>query len=45
MYLSVVIPVYNSSKTLTDLTSRLMDTLTALDQEFEIIFVEDGEYD
>ena len=42
MYLSVVIPVYNSSNTLADLTDRLMDTLTSLGQEFEIIFVEDG---
>jgi len=42
MYLSVVIPVYNSSETLTILAERLMNTLSSLDQKFEIIFVEDG---
>lgn len=39
--LSVVVPVYNSESTLVEFTSRLMDVLTSLELQFEIILVND----
>lgn len=43
--LSVVIPVYNSSSVLEELAVRLMNTLSKMNCQFEIIFVEDGSHD
>ena len=45
MNLSVVIPVYNSSLTLRDLTQRLLTVLDSTGMSYEIIFVEDGSPD
>lgn len=42
---SVIIPVYNEVESLTELHSELMDVLTALDAEYELIFVDDGSTD
>jgi polyisoprenyl-phosphate glycosyltransferase len=38
---SVVVPVYNSERTLMELYKRLMNVMEALDEPFEFIFVED----
>lgn len=43
--ISVVVPVYNSEKTLEELYSRLEQTLTAMNRTFEIIFVNDKSKD
>lgn len=43
--LSVVIPVYNSQDTLSELVRRLCETLTPLGRPFEIILVNDGSRD
>ncbi|MBU0744918.1 MAG: glycosyltransferase [Gammaproteobacteria bacterium] len=45
MYLSVVIPVYNESKNLRPLFSRLTATLDELNKSYEIIFTNDGSHD
>jgi polyisoprenyl-phosphate glycosyltransferase len=45
MNLSVVIPVYNSSSTLKNLTQRLLSVLDSTSISYEIIFVEDGSHD
>lgn len=42
---SIVIPVYNSEQTLTELTERLDGVLSQLCQHYEIIFVDDGSHD
>ncbi len=43
--LSVVVPVYNSQDTLSELVRRLRETLTPLGRPFEIIMVNDGSRD
>jgi len=43
--ISIVIPVYNSEKTLVELTNRIMDTLPKICTRFEIILVNDGSHD
>ena len=45
MELSVVIPVYNSSESLRQLTTRLLATLEDLHVTHEIVFVDDGSRD
>ena len=45
MELSVVIPVYNSSESLRQLTARLLAALEELQVTHEIIFVDDGSRD
>lgn len=45
MDISIVIPVYNSSKTLAALAQRLLSTLDMMGKSFEIIFVDDGSLD
>ena len=45
MKLSIVIPVYNESETITELYRRLSGTLKKLPQEHEIIFIDDGSTD
>jgi len=45
MYVSVVIPVYNSAATLPLLIDRLMNVLTGQEHSFEIICVDDGSRD
>ena len=42
---SVVVPVYNSAKTLKELTIRLEAVLASLKEGYEIIFVNDGSTD
>lgn len=44
-YISVVIPVYNESKNLDQLFTRLTTTLDKLDKSYEIIFTNDGSKD
>ncbi len=39
--LSVVIPVFNSDKTLHELFSRLKDVFEQIEQDFEVLFVDD----
>lgn len=43
--ISVVIPVYNSEKTLSELSQRLKKALGQIDLSFEIIFVDDASID
>ncbi len=43
--ISVVVPVYNSEGTLTELVQRLQIVLSALAEQFEVIFVNDGSRD
>lgn len=43
--LSVVVPVYNEAENLAPLYENLIQTLTALERKFEIIFVNDGSTD
>ena len=43
--LSVVIPVFNEARSLTDLHHRLAQTLKEVGQSYEIIFVDDGSRD
>lgn len=45
MELTIVIPIYNEEKNIKILYRELMDTLTILNIEFEIIFIDDGSYD
>ena len=45
MELSVVIPVYCSSKGLADLASRLFPVLDGTEMSYEVIFVDDGSTD
>jgi glycosyltransferase involved in cell wall biosynthesis len=43
--ISVIIPVYNSEKTLTDLHDRLKQVLSTVTTHYEIIFVDDSSSD
>ena len=43
--ISVVIPVYNSAKTLADLTQRITATFDKICDQYEIILVNDGSRD
>ena len=43
--LSIVIPVYNSEKTLPTLVDRIAEVLTSTGRSFEIVFVDDGSAD
>lgn len=43
--ISVIVPVYESAKTLPDLTERLIVTISKISDAFEIIFVDDGSKD
>jgi glycosyltransferase involved in cell wall biosynthesis len=43
--LSIVVPVYNSEKSLPELVRRLYEALAPLGSEFEIILVDDGSAD
>ena len=45
LFLSVVIPVYNSAATLADLMQRLTTVLAPITQHYEIILVDDGSRD
>ena len=45
VYLSVVIPVYNESKSLPLLEARLFPALDAIGKSYEVIFVNDGSKD
>jgi len=42
---SIIVPVYNSAKTLPELTTRIDNTLSSFVKDFEIIFVNDGSSD
>jgi len=42
---SVIIPVYNSSKTLDELFSRLQQCFVKLGKSYELVFVDDGSMD
>lgn len=43
--ISVVVPVYNSQETLKDLVNRLESVLSACDNAFEVILINDGSKD
>lgn len=43
--ISIIIPVYNSERTLEELSNRLDEVLSALDVSFEVILVNDGSKD
>lgn len=43
--ISVVIPVYNEAESLRELYVRLVDTLEAMGQSFEMVMVDDGSQD
>lgn len=43
--LSIVVPVYNSSKTLCELVERLTRTIEATSKNYEIVLVDDGSRD
>ena len=45
MSLSIVIPAYNEEGSLKQLHERLVENLTVVSQEYEIIFVDDGSSD
>ena len=45
MKLSVVVPVYNEAENLVPVVEELQSVLTSIDQEFEVIFVDDGSRD
>ena len=45
MSLSIVIPAYNEEGSLKQLHERLVENLTEVGQEYEIIFVDDGSSD
>ncbi|MFH1331521.1 MAG: glycosyltransferase family 2 protein [Actinomycetota bacterium] len=42
---SVVVPVYNSERSLEELYDRLAATFTGMEQNFEVVFVDDGSRD
>ena len=42
---SVIIPVLNERDNLSELYERLTETLTGLNQAYEIVFVDDGSSD
>ncbi|MDH3547133.1 MAG: glycosyltransferase, partial [Gammaproteobacteria bacterium] len=43
--LSIIVPVYNEEANLRKLLDSMLTVLRALDQEFEIVFVNDGSTD
>jgi polyisoprenyl-phosphate glycosyltransferase len=43
--LSVVVPMYNEEKNLSELYARLIEALTEIDMDYEIVFVNDGSQD
>ncbi len=43
--LSIVVPLYNERESLPELYDRIMDSLRAMNVEYEIIFVDDGSTD
>ena len=43
--LSVVVPVYNNQGTVEELCHRLVATLEAIADDFEVIFIDDGSRD
>lgn len=43
--LSVIIPIYNEEKNLNELYKRLIDSVSKVSQEYEIVFVNDGSKD
>jgi glycosyltransferase involved in cell wall biosynthesis len=43
--ISVVVPVYNSAKTLPELVPQVSETLGALERDYEIVLVNDGSSD
>lgn len=43
--ISIVIPVYNETDNLVDLHQRLTSSLSSLDSEYELLFVDDGSDD
>lgn len=45
LYISIVVPVYNSATTLNSLLERLTRTLQPITQSYEIILVDDGSRD
>lgn len=45
MQYSIIIPCYNEQDSLKDLHARLNKTLTALGEDFELIFIDDGSTD
>jgi len=45
MEYSVVIPVYNSQDTLEELSSRVIETLSKITSDYEVIFVDDYSHD
>lgn len=45
MDISIVIPVYNSEKSLPELTSRLAAVMPGMARQFELILVNDGSHD
>jgi dolichol-phosphate mannosyltransferase/undecaprenyl-phosphate 4-deoxy-4-formamido-L-arabinose transferase len=44
-YYSIVIPVYNSSKTINELCSRIVKTFSKIGSDYEVILVDDGSKD
>ncbi len=44
-HVSIVIPVYNEQENIDDLCGRLLKTMDATDETYEIIFVDDGSLD
>ena len=43
--ISVIIPVYNEKDNLHLLHERLISTLTQIDYQYEVIYVDDGSHD
>ncbi len=43
--ISIVIPIYNEEETISALCSRLNEVFNKVDEEFEVIFVDDGSKD
>ena len=45
MFLSVIVPVFNEEKNIVTVYEELVRVLEGIDQEFEIIFIDDGSTD
>ena len=45
MHLSVVIPLFNEEKSLDELYSSIVKTISKINLKFEIIFIDDGSKD
>ncbi|HLG31057.1 MAG TPA: glycosyltransferase, partial [Candidatus Brocadiales bacterium] len=43
--ISVVIPLYNEAESLAELYSRLVQTLSSVSNNYELIFIDDGSKD